>query len=225
MGNIAIQLKQIHDQIDTYPCTLVAISKTKPVSLLQEAYNAGQRDFGENKVQEMTEKQALLPPDIRWHMVGHLQRNKVKQLAPYVHLIHSIDSLKLLQEVNKEAAKCQRVIHCLLQVHIAKEETKFGFGLDEIEDLLTSVPFQSLKNVQIEGLMGMATFTDNQEQIRREFTSLRLLFDQLKQKQLPANTQLTSLSMGMSGDYLLALECGSNMIRVGSAIFGERHYA
>ncbi len=201
---------------------LIAVSKTQPLTLLQEAYNAGQRLFGENKVQELVPKHEALPNDIEWHMIGHLQSNKVKYIAPFVHLIHSIDSSRLLEEVNKQAIKNNRVIPCLLQVHIASEETKFGFGLEEVHALLLSENFVSLKNIRVKGLMGMATFTENKEQIRTEFKSLKALFDSLKQVTLPDNVKLDELSMGMSGDYAIALEEGSTLIRVGSAIFGDR---
>ncbi len=207
------------------PCKLVAISKTKPTTDILEAYEAGQRIFGENKVQELTAKYEELPKDIEWHMVGHLQRNKVKYLAPFVHLIHSIDSLKLLKEVNKQAAKVNRTINCLLQVHIAEETTKFGFDENEILQMVKSDELKSLDHVQVIGLMGMATFTEDENQIKREFTSLHSLFEQLKTLPLPVKVSMQELSMGMSGDYPLALTCGSTMIRVGSSIFGERNYA
>jgi len=194
--------------------TLVAVSKTKPVADLMEAYNAGQRIFGENKIQEMTEKWELMPKDIQWHMIGHIQTNKVKFMAPYVSLIHGVDSLKLLEEINKQALKNNRIIDCLLQIHIAEEETKFGLNEVELHDLLGSESFNNLNNIQIIGLMGMATFTENQIQINKEFDHLKSIFDQLK--------NLNTLSMGMSGDYQLAIEHGSTMIRIGSSIFGGR---
>ena len=194
--------------------TLVAVSKTKPVADLMEAYNAGQRIFGENKIQEMTEKCELMPKDIQWHMIGHIQTNKVKFMAPYVSLIHGVDSLKLLEEINKQALKNNRIIDCLLQIHIAEEETKFGLNEVELHDLLGSESFNNLNNIQIIGLMGMATFTENQIQINKEFDHLKSIFDQLK--------NLNTLSMGMSGDYQLAIERGSTMIRIGSSIFGGR---
>jgi pyridoxal phosphate enzyme (YggS family) len=203
--------------------TLVAVSKTKPNSDLQEAYDAGQRHFGENKIQEMTDKHETLPKDIHWHMIGHTQRNKVKYMAPYVHLIHSVDSPRLLKEINKEAKKNDRVIDCLLQVHIAQEDTKFGFDSAELREMLASTMFQELKNVRITGLMGMATFTDNQEQVRAEFASLRALRDELlAEKLVPEPHHLKTLSTGMTGDYEIAIEEGSNMVRIGSAIFGSR---
>ena len=194
--------------------TLVAVSKTKPVADLMEAYNAGQRIFGENKIQEMTEKWEQMPKDIQWHMIGHIQTNKVKFMAPYVSLIHGVDSLKLLEEINKQALKNNRIIDCLLQIHIAEEESKFGLNNDELADLLVSESFKNLKNINIVGLMGMATFTENKIQIKKEFEHLKSIFDQLK--------NLKTLSMGMSGDYQLAIECGSTMVRIGSSIFGGR---
>jgi pyridoxal phosphate enzyme (YggS family) len=200
--------------------TLVAVSKTKPVPDLMEAYEAGERVFGENKIQEMAEKWEQMPKDIQWHMIGHVQTNKVKFMAPFVSLVHGVDSFKLLKEINKQAAKNDRVIDCLLQMHIAEEETKFGLDQEELNNLLASTEFQEMKNVQIKGLMGMATFTDNQNQIKKEFTQLKSIFDDLSN-----NDELqhcTILSMGMSGDYQLAIECGSTMIRIGSSIFGKR---
>jgi pyridoxal phosphate enzyme (YggS family) len=204
--------------------TLIAVSKTQPNSKIQEAYDAGQRIFGENKVQELVPKFEALPKDIQWHLIGHLQSNKVKYIAPFVHLIHSIDSFKLLQEVDKQASKIDRRLNCLLQVHIAQEETKFGFSENEIIDLLQSKAFESLKNIQIEGLMGMATFTENTDQVRSEFKSLKTLFEKLRSMTLPSQFELKNLSMGMSGDYKIAIEQGSTMIRVGTALFGERNY-
>lgn len=203
--------------------TLVAVSKTKPIQDLEEAYDAGQRHYGENKIQEMTEKWETLPKDIMWHMIGHTQRNKVKYMAPYVHLIHSVDSPRLLKEINKQAKNNKRVIDCLLQIHIAEEETKFGFDEAELVDLLNDEAFIEYENVQIKGLMGMATFTDNKEQIRKEFKNLAQLFKKIKQEQLLSSRhEFTELSMGMTGDYEIALEEGSTMVRIGSAIFGSR---
>lgn len=206
--------------------TLVAVSKTKPVSDLMEAYNAGQRIFGENKIQEMVEKWEQMPKDIQWHMIGHVQTNKVKFMASFVSLIHGVDSLKLLQEINKQAQKNNRIIDCLLQIHIAEEETKFGLDEEELSSLLNSNEFQEMKNIRILGLMGMATFTDNQEQIQKEFTHLKSIFDKLQSLNTDSdnyrNCQLNTVSMGMSGDYKLAIDCGSTMIRVGSSIFGGR---
>lgn len=201
--------------------TLVAVSKTKPVSDLMQAYDAGQRIFGENKIQEMTEKYEQMPKDIQWHMIGHVQTNKVKFMAPYVSLIHGVDSLKLLEEINKQALKNHRVIDCLLQIHIAEEETKFGLNEAELDELLKSETFRSLQNIRITGLMGMATFTEDQAQIRKEFQHLKSIFVQHQQPSTN-NQQLTTLSIGMSGDYLLAIECGSTMVRIGSSIFGHR---
>ena len=205
-------------------CRLIAVSKTKPVGDIEAAYHAGQKDFGENKVQELRDKHPALPDDICWHMIGHLQSNKVKYIVPFIHLIHSIDSLKLLQEVNKQAIKNERVIDCLLQVHIAEEESKFGFDEKEIVELLESEEFASLTSIRIIGLMGMATFTENEQQIRKEFHQLKVLFDRLDSTYQLPNTKWQEISMGMSGDYQIAIEEGSTMIRVGSSIFGERNY-
>jgi pyridoxal phosphate enzyme (YggS family) len=201
--------------------TLVAVSKTKPISDLLQAYEAGQRVFGENKIQEMTDKWEQMPKDIQWHMIGHIQSNKVKYMAPYVSLIHGVDSLKLLEEINKQAQKNNRVIDCLLQLHIAEEETKFGLNEEELNELLQSDIFKNLRNIKIVGLMGMATFTENQTQIKKEFQHLKAIFDN-HQQPTTYNRQLTTLSMGMSGDYQLAIECGSTMVRIGSSIFGTR---
>lgn len=200
--------------------TLVAVSKTKPIADLQEAYNGGQRIFGENKIQEMVTKYDALPKDIQWHMIGHLQRNKVKYMAHFVDLIHGVDSFKTLVEINKQAKKHNRTIKCLLQAHIAEESTKFGFSFTELEDVLSSDETKALTNISIVGFMGMASFTDNQSQLQNEFTSLHQLFI----KNQKENTNLTILSMGMSGDYNLAIKFGSTMVRVGSAIFGNRNY-
>lgn len=201
--------------------TLVAVSKTKPVSDLMQAYEAGQRIFGENKIQEMTEKWEQMPKDIQWHMIGHVQSNKVKFMAPYVTLIHGVDSLKLLQEINKQALKNKRIIDCLLQIYIAEEESKFGLDENELNELLTSPEFKELKNIRILGLMGMATFTEDQNQIKKEFTHLKSIFDSIKDLKTE-NCNLNTISMGMSGDYQLAIECGSTMVRIGSSIFGGR---
>lgn len=203
--------------------TLVAVSKTKPSELIMEAYNAGHRDFGENYVQELADKHEQLPKDIRWHFIGHLQSNKVKYIAPFVYLIHSVDSFKLLKEINKQAQKNNRVINCLLQVYIAQEETKFGLDEKECEELLKSEEFKSLQNVKVIGFMGMASNTENETQIRKEFKSLKSLYDRLSQLRTP-NSELQTLSFGMSSDYKIAIEEGSNMIRIGSSIFGERNY-
>lgn len=201
--------------------TLVAVSKTKPVADLMQAYDAGQRIFGENKIQEMVEKYEQMPKDIAWHMIGHVQTNKVKFMAPFVSLIHGVDSLKLLEEINKQALKNNRIIDCLLQIHIAEEETKFGLNETELIELLQSETFKNLHNIKVIGLMGMATFTENQSQIRKEFQQLKTIFDN-NQQPTTNNCQLTTLSMGMSGDYQLAIECGSTIVRIGSSIFGER---
>lgn len=203
-------------------CKLIAVSKTQPLEKLEEAYASGQRIFGENKVQEVVPKFEALPKDIEWHMIGHLQSNKVKYIAPFIHLIHSVDSGRLLEEINKQAAKAGRTITCLLQLHIAKEETKFGFSEEEVMDLLSSPSFKNLQNIRIAGLMGMATFSDNPEQVRNEFRSLKKFFDTLKTSSLPKGVDMKELSMGMSGDYTIAIEEGSTMVRVGSAIFGSR---
>lgn len=196
--------------------TLVAVSKTKPVSDLMQAYEAGQRIFGENKIQEMAEKWEQMPKDIQWHMIGHVQTNKVKFMAPFVSLIHGVDSLKLLQEINKQALKNNRVIDCLLQIHIAEEETKFGLDENELNELISSSEFKELKNIRTLGLMGMATFTEDQNQIKKEFQHLKSIFDSIQ------NENFSIISMGMSGDYQRAIECGSTMVRIGSSIFGGR---
>ncbi len=204
--------------------TLIAVSKTKPVSDLQEAYDAGQRIFGENKALEMRDKYQEMPKDIQWHFIGHLQTNKIKYIAPYVTLIHAIDSLSLLEAVNKEAAKNNRVIDCLLQFHIAQEETKFGLDIEEAKSLLESESFKNLKNINICGVMGMATFTDDVVQVRNEFKNLRNIFEALKENYFKANDSFKEISMGMSDDYPIAIEEGATMVRVGSKIFGARNY-
>jgi len=201
---------------------LVAVSKTKPVADLVEAYQAGQRHFGENKVQEMTEKWEELPKDIQWHLIGHLQTNKVKYIAPYVHLIHSVDSLKLLTEINKQGAKNQRVISVLLQFYIAKEETKFGLDYEEANHLLNSEEYKSFKNIQVVGVMGMASFTVDDSIVRAEFSQLKEFFSKLKSTFFQNDDSFKEISMGMSGDYQLAIEEGSTIVRVGSSIFGGR---
>ena len=216
--SIKDNLNTIKESIPSH-VQLVAVSKTKPISDIEEAYAAGQRVFGENKIQEMTEKQEVLPKDIEWHMIGHIQRNKVKYMAQYVALIHGVDSLKLLREINKQAKKHNRVIPCLLQIHIAEEDTKFGFDENELNELIDSNDIGELSNIQIAGLMGMATFTDNGQQIRKEFKQLKKLFEKTKS----VFPNLSQLSMGMSGDYKIAIEEGSTMIRVGSSIFGSRN--
>lgn len=217
--SIAKNLQQIKSTIPKH-VALVAVSKTKPNEDILEAYSTGHRIFGENKVQELTTKHDSLPKDIEWHMIGHLQRNKVKYIAPFVHLIHGVDSFKLLKEINKRAAQNNRTINCLLQIHIAQEQTKFGFSEDEVIELLNSDEYKQLKNIKVIGLMGMATFTDNQNQVRSEFKSLKTLFSAL----LTQHPTLNTLSMGMSGDYQIAIEEGSTMVRVGSSIFGKRNY-
>lgn len=214
----------LSDILNTLPehVTLVAVSKTKPIKLLQEAYDAGQRHFGENRVSELEEKYSMLPSDIKWHMIGHLQSKKVKKIAPFVHLIHGVDSFKLLQEINKQAQRNHRIIDCLIQFHIAQESTKFGFSIHEVEEILDSEEFFNLKNVRIVGVMGMATFTTDEHQIRNEFTTLVEYFNDLKRNQLKHANYFNEISMGMSGDYLMAIDEGSTMVRVGSAIFGTR---
>ena len=199
---------------------LVAISKTKPNKDLMEAYDAGQRILGENKIQEMTDKWEELPKDIEWHMVGHVQRNKVKYMAPFVSLIHAVDSLKLLKEINKRAKQNDRTINCLLQIKIAEEDSKFGISEDEAKEILDSEAYSKMENVKVVGLMGMATFTDDEDQVRSEFKHLKSVFETLGDQ----HPDLKELSMGMSGDYKIAVECGSTLVRIGSSIFGERNY-
>lgn len=217
------QITKLLSEIPPY-VKLIAVSKTHPAQDIKEAYDIGLRDFGENKVQEMIAKQPLLPNDIRWHLIGHLQTNKVKFIAPFVYMIHSIDSLQLLHEVNQQAIRNKRVIDCLLQIYIASEDTKFGLDFNEAEELLSSSAFGEMKNIRIKGLMGMATFTDDLMQVRREFKSLKVFFDKLKQVYFNDKDYFTELSMGMSGDYKAAIEEGSTMVRVGTAIFGQRNY-
>ncbi|AKP50301.1 YggS family pyridoxal phosphate-dependent enzyme [Cyclobacterium amurskyense] len=221
---ISQNLKEIKATFLNPDCLLVAVSKTKPISAIQQAYEAGIRDFGENKVQEITEKASQLPDDIKWHMIGHLQRNKVKFIAPFIHLIHSVDSLRLLKQINKEAEKVNRTINCLLQVYIANEETKFGWDKEELYSFLLGDEINSMNNIQIVGLMGMATNTSSEEVIREEFKTLKNLHDTLKKLPLPKNVEMREISMGMSSDYLLAQQEGSTMVRIGSAIFGFRNY-
>ncbi|WP_194777362.1 YggS family pyridoxal phosphate-dependent enzyme [Pararhodonellum marinum] len=216
-------LAQIKKSFINPSCLLVAVTKTKPTTDIQEAYDAGIRDFGENKVQELVDKQAHLPEDIRWHMIGHLQRNKVKFLAPFVYLIHGVDSYRLLKEINKQGEKIDRVISCLLQVHIAKEESKFGFDEQELKEMLDDEFLVQLNHIKVKGLMGMATFTENKDLVRAEFKGLKTLMDKLNQMVLPETFELKEISMGMSGDYLIAQEEGSTMVRIGSAIFGSRN--
>ncbi|MFK7782731.1 YggS family pyridoxal phosphate-dependent enzyme [Psychroserpens sp.] len=218
--SIKKNLAKIKSQLPEH-VTLVAVSKTKPVSDLMEAYNAGQRTFGENKIQEMAEKQEQMPKDIEWHMIGHVQRNKVKYMAEFVSLIHGVDSLKLLKEINKQATKHQRIINCLLQIKIAEEDSKFGMSPNDAKALLTSVEYTSLTNICVTGVMGMATFTDDTNQIEQEFKLLKSIFEDLK----TIHSELEIISMGMSGDFKLAIDCGSTMVRVGSSIFGHRNYS
>jgi pyridoxal phosphate enzyme (YggS family) len=215
---------KINEQLQAQHVTLVAVSKTKPVSDIQELYDLGQRDFGENYVQELAEKQLLLPNDIRWHFIGHLQSNKVKYIAPFVHLIHGVDSYKLLMEIDKQAKKFDRTINCLLQVHVAQEETKFGFNELELmaamEDIRKYKLLNQLQHVQVVGLMGMASLTADTEQVAKEFAYLKMLFDHFATQ--PGNDQFNVLSMGMSGDYQLAIAEGSTLVRIGSLLFGSR---
>lgn len=211
--------KKINAELSEKEVVLVAVSKTKPVEEVLELYNLGHRDFGENYVQELVAKAAQLPKDIRWHFIGHLQSNKVKQIASFVHLIHGVDSLRLLQEINKQAGRNNRVIDCLLQVHIAQEETKFGFDENELEELMKSMVAEPLTDIRICGLMGMASFTDKMETVRGEFKGLKNIYNKLQ----TTNFKLQTLSMGMSADYKVAVEEGSNMVRIGSLLFGERN--
>ncbi|KUF42543.1 YggS family pyridoxal phosphate-dependent enzyme [Myroides marinus] len=222
--SITENLKHIKNTLPTH-VTLVAVSKTKPNEDIVEAYEAGQRIFGENKIQEMTDKYEALPKDIEWHMIGHVQRNKVKYMAPYVSLIHGVDSFRLLEEIDKQAKRNNRVISCLLQMFIAEEETKFGLDQTELMEILASEEFKALKNIKVVGLMGMATFTDNQLQVKKEFTQLNDIFAMCKKQfGIQDNLDLNTVSMGMSNDYSLAIECGSTMVRIGSNIFGNRNY-
>ncbi len=220
--SIAENLNTIKNKIPE-DVSLVAVSKTKPVEDLKKAYDAGQRIFGENKVQELREKQPQLPNDIEWHMIGHMQSNKVKYIAPYISLIHGVESLKLLQEINRQALKNNRVIKVLLQFHIASESTKFGLQLKEAKEILDSDEFQKLQNIEISGVMGMASFVENKSQVRLEFTKLKSIFEDLKSNYFATTESFSTISMGMSGDYQIAIEEGSNMIRVGSSIFGARN--
>jgi pyridoxal phosphate enzyme (YggS family) len=223
MSSVSQSIQKLKEQLPG-EVTLVAVSKTKPNEMIMEAYEAGQRIFGENKVQELVDKQESLPKDIQWHMIGHLQRNKVKYIAPFVSLIHGVDSLRLLRAINKEGAKNERIIPCLLQMHIASEETKFGLDETELFELLESQDFQSFSNVEIRGLMGMATFTDDREKVAGEFRTLKNTFERVKEKYFKEREEFSFLSMGMSNDYEIAVEEGSNMVRIGSSIFGERNY-
>jgi pyridoxal phosphate enzyme (YggS family) len=222
---MAIQenLEKIHKELPE-KLKLIAVSKTKPESAILEAYRCGQRRFGENKVQEMVDKYENLPKDIEWHFIGHLQTNKVKYLAPFVHLIHAVDSLKLLSEIDKQAAKNKRIINCLLQFHIANENAKFGFTQKEAFDLLQTKEFKTFENIHIVGVMGMATYTDDEKQIRKEFATLKSYFLEIKEKFIRED-YFTEISMGMSADYKIAIEEGSTMVRLGSSIFGIRFYS
>ena len=222
--SVSENINEFKKQLAGSNCNLIAVSKTKPADLILEAYNAGQRDFGENKIQELREKPGQLPEDIRWHMIGHVQTNKVKYIAPFIYLVHAVDSLKLLIEINKQAQKNHRTINCLLQVHIAEEAHKFGLDEEELFDMLNSAEFESLSNIKITGLMGMATYTTDEGQIRAEFKSLKNMFDKIKSQFEIHNVEMKEISMGMSDDYPIAIEEGSTMIRVGSKIFGARNY-
>lgn len=222
--SVGENIKDFKSQLNQTNCKLIAVSKTKPVEQILEAYNAGQLDFGENKVQELREKPNQLPKDIRWHMIGHVQTNKVKYIAPFIFLIHAVDSLKLLIEINKQALKNDRIINCLLQAHIAEEEHKFGLDKSGLQKLLSSPEFLSLLNIKISGLMGMATYTNDQDQIRSEFKTLKRISHDIKSKYSGPNLEMKEISMGMSDDYPIAIEEGSTMIRVGSKIFGARNY-
>lgn len=219
--SIQENLTELHKNIPT-GCTLIAVSKTQPLEKIMEAYACRQRVFGENRAQELAAKYGSLPKDIAWHMIGHLQTNKVKYIAPFVTLIHSLDSLKLLEEINRQGLKLQRIIPCLLQIHIAEEETKFGFSPDEAVGLVSSAAWANLGNIRVKGLMGMATLTENLQQVRNEFRGLKTLFEKLRSQKLPAAVSMGELSMGMSNDYTIAIEEGSTMVRVGTAIFGHR---
>jgi len=221
--SITTNLNNITSQLPEH-VTLVAVSKTKPVSDLMEAYKAGQRIFGENKIQEMVEKHEQMPKDVEWHMIGHVQRNKIKYMASFVSLIHGVDNFKLLKEINKQAIKHDRIINCLLQIKIASEESKFGMTALEANDILNSNEFRELNNIRVTGLMGMATFTDDETQLKKEFTHLTQTFNALKEYQTN-NCNLETISIGMSADYRLAIDCGSTMIRVGNSIFGDRNYS
>lgn len=215
-------LKKVKQDIPDQVC-LVAVSKTKPVDMIREVYDAGQRDFGENKAQDMAAKYPQLPKDIRWHFIGHLQTNKVKYIAPFVHLIHAVDSLKVLKEINKQAVKNHRVIDCLFEFHIAREESKFGLDMDNATAILESDDFKQMQNIRICGVMGMATYTDDKQQIAGEFHQLTLHFHELKQRYFPTSDYFREISMGMSGDYPIAIGEGATLVRVGSKIFGERN--
>lgn len=214
----------LNQEVSAAGARLIAVSKTQPVEKVMEAYDAGHRIFGENKVQEMTPKYERMPKDIEWHMIGHLQSNKVKHIAPFVSLIHSVDSFRLLEEINKQGKKINRVVSCLLQVYIAEEDTKFGFDEGELFSALENPILPQLEFIRIEGLMGMASLTDDQDKIRREFRNLKKLFTTVSTRMLPSNARMNELSMGMSSDYRIALEEGSTLVRIGTAIFRERQY-
>ena len=223
--DIKNNIKYFLNKLSDSACKLVAVSKTKPTSSIQEAYDAGQRIFGENKVQELVSKYEELPKDIEWHMIGHLQRNKVKYIAPFVSLIHSVDTTRLLAEINKQGKKVNRQIDCLLQIHIAVEDTKFGFSKEEAREFVLSDDFSQMANVRIVGVMGMATNTSDFVQVRKEFAGLKSFFEEIKSLELGDNVDMKEVSMGMSGDYEIAIEEGSTLVRVGSAIFGARNYS
>ncbi|MCA6410229.1 MAG: YggS family pyridoxal phosphate-dependent enzyme, partial [Cytophagales bacterium] len=220
--DIKSNIKAINETL-TAGCKLIAVSKTQPIEKILQAYQTGQRVFGENKAQEMLAKYEALPKDIEWHMIGHLQSNKVKYIAPFVSLIHSVDSVRLLEEINKQGQKINRIIPCLLQMYIANEDTKFGFSQEEVIELLDNYPL-SFHNVRVVGLMGMASFTNNQQQIRAEFRSLKVFFEKIRGKTLPPQVEMKELSIGMSGDYRIGMDEGSTLVRIGTSIFGERNY-
>jgi hypothetical protein len=221
--SITENLKSISEELASFPqVKLIAVTKTKPIEILLEAYQAGLREFGENKVQEMLPKYEALPKDIHWHLIGHLQTNKVKYIAPFVYMIHSVDSLKLLQEIDKQGKKSNKIINCLLQIYIATEESKFGLDEQELTELLENQDFKMLKNIKIKGVMGMATNTENTELISQEFGNLKNIFEKIRQQYQGENIDFQEISMGMSGDYSLAIEQGSTMVRIGSKIFGSR---
>jgi len=223
MSFVRENLEKVRSEIPSH-VKLVAVSKVQPNKKVLEAYGAGHRIFGENKAQELISKQPGLPDDIQWHFIGHLQRNKVKYIAPFVEMIESVDSLKLLKEINKQAVKNDRVIRCLLQFHIAEEESKFGLSVDEFTEIISSPVFGELKNVNLCGVMGMATFTEDMDQVRKEFRQLKSIFDRIKDEHFASDDQFREISMGMTGDYKVALEEGSTIVRIGTAIFGERNY-
>ncbi len=216
---------ELKNELSSSQATLVAVSKTKPEEQILNLYRQGHRHFGENRVQELCRKHKNLPKDINWHLIGHLQSNKVKQVVPFVHMIHSVDSIKVLKEINKQAAKFDRQVKCLLQLKIAQEDSKYGFHLSELESFFTAHPYETMPNVRFCGVMGMATYTDNQEQVRDEFRTLRNIFSELNYRFFANNPDFAEISMGMSGDYKIALEEGSTLVRIGRMLFGERTYA